>query len=166
MVASRKTWQTYEDVARFMLSDLRDRFGIEEVEGKQSLVGESGATWEIEGKAINSPIAGGFLVIECRRYTNRRLNQESIGGVAFRILDLGASGGIVVSPLELQAGAKLVASSSNIFHVQLAPWSTAEDYLAKFLGQSFHRVSVTSGVQLGDHAEAAVISKRKPGDGT
>jgi hypothetical protein len=164
MTGTRKLWQTYEEVARSMLGDLRDRFGIDDIEGKQSLPGDSGTTWEIEGKATNTQL-GGFLVIECRRYTTKRLNQEAIGAVAFRILDLGASGGIVVSPLDLQLGAKLVASTNNILHVQLAPWSTAEDYLAKFMGKSFHKASVTSGARFGDSVEASVVSAPPKTDG-
>ena len=47
-------WESYEDVARYLLEEIGDALGLEleRVEGKQTLVGESGATWEIEGKGI------------------------------------------------------------------------------------------------------------------
>lgn len=52
--------------------------------------------------------------------------------------DLGADGGIVVSPLPLQRGAKLVAKSKNIEHVRLTPDSTPELYLAEYMGKRYH----------------------------
>jgi len=49
------------------------------------------------------------------------------------IWDSGAAGGLVVSPLDLQAGAKLVAAYEGIIEIQMAPVSTTTDYMVKFL---------------------------------
>ena len=51
----------------------------------------------------------GFVIIECRRYTKSRQSQEKIGGLAYRILDTGARGGILISPLGMQEGASKIA---------------------------------------------------------
>ena len=50
------TWESYEGVARFLLEKLGDALGLglESVEGKQTLVGESGAEWEIDGKGVKA----------------------------------------------------------------------------------------------------------------
>ena len=53
------------------------------------------------------------------------------------ISDSGAAGGLVVSPLDLQAGAKLVAAHEGIVEVQMAPTRTTTDYMVKFLDQIF-----------------------------
>src|ERR1700744_698027 len=94
------TWQTYEEVARYLLEKLSDTLGLglERVEGKQKLVGKSGMNWEVEGKGIKTD-GGAIVVIECRRYTTSKLKPEAIGGLAYRIADVGAAGGIVVTPI-------------------------------------------------------------------
>lgn len=136
---SNMTWKSYEEVAQYFLNQFAEHFKLGSVEGKQIVPGKSGAKWEIDAKGIrkNKSDGAGFVIVECRRYTNSRLKQESIGGLAFRIMDTGAQGGIVVSPMELQSGAKKVAEHSNIQHVILDVNSTTADYLIKFLNQIF-----------------------------
>lgn len=133
---STKAWKTYEEVAQYLLNQFAKHFKLGKVEGKQIIPGNSGTEWEIEAKGIKSDEEG-FIIVECRRYINARLTQERIGALAFRIQDTRAQGGIVVSPLELQNGAKIVAASSNIQHVILDPKSTKSDYIMKFLNQIF-----------------------------
>jgi hypothetical protein len=164
MESSSQTWQTYEQVSRVVLTDLRRVLGLSDVEGKQELQGVSGATWEIDGKAILMA-QGGFLVVEARRHTTAGQKQEALAAVAYRITDLGGQGGIIVSPLPLQAGAQMVAAHENIKHVRLESWSTADNYLAEFMGKNFHRVAVTSSAGFSDHPEATVYRNGKPVDG-
>jgi hypothetical protein len=71
-----------------------------------------------------------------RRYTQSRLNQEAVAAIAYRIHDTGAKGGIVVSPLDLQAGAKKLAEHERIISVRLSPDSTMTSYLLQFLNRS------------------------------
>ena len=42
-----------------------------------------------------------------------------------------------MSPLDLQAGAKVVAAHEGIIEIQMAPVSTTTDYMVKFLDQMF-----------------------------
>jgi hypothetical protein len=118
------------------LEQFADHFGLGHVEGKQLVSGASGTNWVIDAKGVKSD-GGGIVLVECRRHTTSKLSQEQLGGVAFRIIDTGAQGGITVSPLDLQKGAKLVAAHANIVHVMLDPKSTTTEYVMKFLDKFF-----------------------------
>lgn len=158
------SWKTYEEVAQYLLDQFAAHFKLGRVEEKQIVPGESGTEWEIDAKGVKSD-GDGFLIVECRRYTNSRLNQESMAALAFRIQDTGAHGGIVVSPLELQRGAKKVAAHSNIQHVMLVPESTTTDYIMKFLNQVFiglsDSVTVTDSLHIQVIRDGKVIDERK-----
>ena len=123
---------------------------------KQKLQGESGATWEIDGKAT-SGVSDGFFVIEARRHTTSGQKQEHMAALAYRIQDLGGTGGIIVSPLPLQRGAKLIAEHEHIAELRLTAESTAENYVAQFLAQTFHHATVKSGFAIGDQCSATVV---------
>jgi len=133
MLGKPKKWETYEQVANHLLNRMADEFGLERVEGKQKIQGlRSGTEWEIEGKGV---VEGqeAFLIVECRRYTTKKLSQETVGGLAFRIADTGAEGAILVTPLGLQEGAEKVATSEDIIHVLLDENSSSTEYIMKFL---------------------------------
>ncbi|CAN7678925.1 hypothetical protein LJR090_001798 [Bosea sp. LjRoot90] len=133
---SRKAWANYEEAARYMLQQIGKRFGLAEVQGKQKVVGlRSGTTWEIDAKGVRDG-DGSVVLVECRHY-KERLNQEALAAVAFRIIDIGAVGGITVSPLPLQKGAAKVAKASRIEHVRLRPESSRELWIAE-IGKVFH----------------------------
>ncbi|MCZ7654109.1 MAG: hypothetical protein M5R42_07210 [Rhodocyclaceae bacterium] len=66
----------------------------------------------------------GIIVVECRQYRSKRQVQEQVAALAYRVLDTGARGAIIVSPLDLQAGAKKVAAAENVISVQLDADST------------------------------------------
>ena len=128
-------WESYEEVATFLLNQFASEFKLERVEGKQKVAGQrSGTNWEIDAKGVRQG-DDGFLIIECRRYTTSKQNQEKVGALAYRILDTGAEGGIIVSPLGLQEGAKRVADAENIVSVQLDKNSTRRSYVLRFLNQ-------------------------------
>lgn len=79
---------------------------LDSIEGKQKLVGrDTGTEWEIDAKGVVEG-GDGIVLIECRRYTTSKQNQEKIAAIAYRIYDTKAKGGIMVSPPGLQAGAK------------------------------------------------------------
>jgi len=114
-----KSWESFEEVAVYLLDQIAHEFGLQNFEGKQAIVGKrSGTKWEIDAKGVseNDEV---FFIVECRRYTTSRQNQEKVGGLAYRIIDTGAKGGIVVSPLGLQEGAYKVAQAENIYHIIL-----------------------------------------------
>lgn len=128
-------WKSYEDVATYLLNEFAAHFGLDHVEGKQAVPGlRSGTEWAIDAKGWREG-NDGFVIVECRRYTTSRQNQEKIGGLAYRIMDTGAKGAIIVSPLGLQEGAALVAKAEGITTVQLNANSTEHEYVLQFLNQ-------------------------------
>jgi len=155
---STNVWQSYEEVAQYLLNQFAEHFDLGHVEGKQIVAGNSGTEWEIDAKGVSDE-GEAFFIIECRRYTKSHLNQESIAALAFRIQDTGAKGGIIVSPLELQTGAKKVAAFANIQHVTLDPKSTTSDYVLKFLNQVF--IGVTDSITVTDSVHVQVIRDGK-----
>jgi hypothetical protein len=157
----KPSWSEYEDAARKVLADLRQTLGLSEVEGKQSLAGASGTNWEIDAKAWRTG-TDGFLVIEVRRLARSRLKQEDVAAIAYRIQDVGAAGGIVVSPLPMQKGANLVAASADIAHVRLSPESTTESYLAEFMGSRFLGASISEAANAQASCDAE-MTRGKPG---
>jgi hypothetical protein len=137
MEDQNKTWETYEEVAAYLLNQIADKFGIVKVEGKQLIKGQkSGTEWEIDAKGVGSQ-GDIFLIIECRRYTSSKQNQEKLGALAYRIHDTGAAGGIIVSSLGLQEGAEKIAKAENIHNVILNPDSTTTNYILKFLKEVY-----------------------------
>lgn len=151
-----KQWLEYEDAAKKVIADIRELLGVHSVEGKQTIAGASGAKWEIDAKAWTEG-SNAFLVIEVRRHTSSGLKQEALAAIAYRITDVGAAGGIVVSPLPLQKGAKRVANSANVAHVILTPESTTENYLAEFMGRRFVGVTINESVTATVTLDAVVI---------
>ena len=149
-------WQAYELAAQSVLQHIGTELGVTAVEGKQTLDGKSGTRWEIDAKALQED-GQNFLVVEVRRYTTSALKQEDMGALAYRIGDVGASGGIVVSPLPLQRGAELVAKATGIEHVRLTPDSTATDYLAEYMGRRFLGASIIESVTATATMDAVVI---------
>jgi hypothetical protein len=131
----KEAWQTYEEVAAYLLNEFAAEFGLDRVEGKQNVSGlRSGTTWEIDAKGVRENNEG-FIIVECRRYTNSKQNQEKLGSLAYRIADIGAAGGIIVSPLDLQKGAKKIAQAENIAEVTLSPDSTPHYFAMQFLNK-------------------------------
>jgi Restriction endonuclease len=148
-------WRTYEQVAQYLLNEFASHFGLGQVEGKQIVTGTSGTDWEIDAKGVEED-GKGFLVVECRRY-NSRLKQKDLAALAFTIDDAGATGGIVVTPLDLQAGAKLIAAHANIHHVRMTPDSTTTDYIVEFLGRRFIGASLSETLSLQDQISCEVV---------
>lgn len=149
-----KAWETYEEVAAYLLDQMAEKFGLIRVEGKQTVSGiRSGTSYEIDAKGV-AEHGEGIVIIECRRYTGSKQNQEQIGALAYRILDTGADGGILVGPLGLQEGAAKIADAENIGSVVLAPESTTTRYVMQFLNSMF--AGVSEGIVLGESVSAKV----------
>lgn len=143
------TWRTYEQVATYSLNKFAQNFGLARVEGKQSVVGHrSGTSWEIDAKGICEDNTG-FVIMECRRYKTSKQSQEKVGGLAYRIMDSGAKGGIIVSPLGIQEGAAKIAAAENIVNVQLSANSSPHEYLLRFLNKLMAGVRETLTVSAG-----------------
>jgi hypothetical protein len=154
-------WKKYEDVALSVLNELRTEFGIDNFEEKQQVKGKkSGTVWEIDCKGVRNEDKT-FVIVECKRYTATKLTQESVGGLAYRITDVGAAGGFIVSPLGLQEGAQKIAQSANIKSVQISLDSSPEHYLARFLDQI--RIGVVESARVSISIKGAyLLAKRFP----
>lgn len=145
MTDSKTEWRTYEEVAQYLLDRIADKFGLQRVEGKQSVTGlRSGTSWEIDGKGVYADGAT-FLILECRRYTTSRVKQEAMGAIAYRIIDTAAKGAIVVSPMDPQAGAQKIAAAENITSVQLTEDSTTANFVLRLLNEIHMGFSDTVG---------------------
>lgn len=149
-------WESYEEVAAYLLNLFAEDFGLGKVEGKQLVPGVSGTEWEIDAKGYSE---GGksFVIVECKRYTKSKVSQEVIAGLAFRISDTGAKGGIIVTPLGLQEGAKKVVAHTGIHTVRLNQDSTKTDYVLQFLNKFC--VGLSETVHLEDNLSIALIDK-------
>lgn len=133
----KSTWQSYEQVAAYLLNKFAVDFDLINVEGKQSIPGiKTGTQWEIDAKGIRQGNSG-FVIVECRHYTKAKQNQGKLGQLAYSIIDTGAEGGIIVSPLGIQSGAQLVADAENIITVTLHPKSTPTEFFMQFLNKLF-----------------------------
>jgi hypothetical protein len=140
-------WKTYEEVAAYLLDRHAAEFGLDHVEGKQTVVGKrSGTKWEIDAKGVREGNEG-FVIIECRRRTRSKPNQEQLGALAYRIIDTGASGAIIVSPLDIQKGAAKVAAAENVLSVQLDADCTPTQFAMRFLTKLM--VGIEFGVMVG-----------------
>src|SRR5947209_5855900 len=103
-------WRSYEEVAQYLLDQFAKHLGLERVEEKQKNFGHASTQMiEIDGKGVKERNTG-FLILECKRYKDR-VEPEKLEALAFRIMDAGAIGGIVVSPMGLQEGAAKIADS-------------------------------------------------------
>ena len=146
-------WRDYEEVTQFHLGQMASHFGLGRVEGKQVVAGV-GTTWEIDAKGVQED-GKGFVVIECKRHTKQGVPQAMIGTLVCSIQDTGAVGGIIVSPLPLQTGAKNLAKSKGIVEVQLHENSTTTYYVLQFLNKIF--VGLSQKAVVSDYLEARVI---------
>lgn len=156
----KTNWESYEEVARYLINQFREKFGLQIVEGKQVVSGKC-TEWEIDGKGVKLGNEG-FVVIECRRYPRSRVSQAEAADLAFRIEDLGASGGFLVSPLGFQEGGKKIAEAKNIATLFLAPDSTIERYVLRFLNQVMIGVGSALPLHLTGELAKVVISKQDP----
>lgn len=148
-------WKSYEEIAAYLLNQLAKELGLSHVEGKQTIEGQrSGTRWTIDAKGVGKGNEG-FIIVECRRYTKSKQNQEKIAALAYRIQDTGAQGGILVSPMGLQTGAEKVAQAESIISVELDVNCTPEEFSMRFLNKVM--VGIRVGVMLSDRYGAEVI---------
>ena len=157
-IMTDKQWESYEEVAAYLLNEFAEHFNVGKFEGKQIVPGNSGTKWEIDAKGCTDNDSS-FLVVECKRHTKNGISQAITASLAWTIQDTGGTGGILVSPLGLQEGAKKVADKSKIVEVVLDQDSTTTDYMLSFLNHVCIGVSDTIGLSLTDKLEVTVIDK-------
>jgi hypothetical protein len=151
---SKEPWRCYEDVARVLLDRFREDFGLGRVERKQKVTGKS-RSWEIDAKGVREGDHA-IVLVECRR-RSRRPNAQEVAAFSYIIADTGASGGIIVSPLPLQKGAKQVAEANRIIHVQLRPDSTPEEFAMRFLSKIL--LGLGDRMTVSDHVNVVITDK-------
>ena len=143
-----KPWNRYEKTAQAVLDQLREHFGLECVEPKQSVPGASGTDWEIDIVG-RSDATKKIVVIECRLAKSRQ-SQAKLAALAFTIQDTGAERGILVTPKPLQKGAQIVANATGIVHFRLNANSSANDFAGQVLDKLFIGLpSIGDTVQVG-----------------
>lgn len=155
---SAKQWESYEEVAAYLLNQFVEHFGLGRFEGKQIVAGQSGTEWEIDAKGCSAD-GSQFVVVECKRHTKTGISQAITGALAWSIQDMGGSGGILVSPIGLQEGAKKVAASAGIQEVLLDQNSTRTDYVLKFLNRICLGFSDTVNVHITETLEITLRDK-------
>jgi len=156
-------WESYEQVGAYLLDQFAAEFGLDRVEGKQEVAGHrSGTSWEIDAKGVRQG-KDGFVIVEFRRHTTSRQNQEKLGSLAYRIIDTGAKGGIIVSPLGLQVGAERIAAAENVINVILSEGCNRYEYMMRFLNRVMIGVHDTAecGERVEIVAEEAAGAKRR-----
>lgn len=126
----------------------------------------SGTTWEIECKGVRFGSETLFF-IECRRYTTSLLDQESLGGLTYRIRDSGAA----VASSFRHWGFKKVPRRSRrqktSSPLKLNPDSRPELYVARYLDQL--RTGIQDRLWLSDfvtlilYDEHGILKERRQG---
>ena len=123
-----KPYATYEDVAHRFFSDCKTTFGFDVVERKVVLRGKSGNTYNIEvlGRRVGD---GAEIIIECKHYgPGSHIDQEMVGGIAYRVRNTEAGGAFMVTTHELQSGAQRLADFERISVFIISPDATLDDY--------------------------------------
>jgi hypothetical protein len=155
-----KAWESYEKVAEHVLSELGLKLGVTDIRDKRSYPGKlSGTDWDIDVSALREGDQA-LIIVECRRLTSSRIKQEAMGAIAYRILDLGAGGGITVSPYPLQKGAAKIAAASNVQHVELTAGSRFDLWVAKIAAVLHIGITEQVPVSVKDSLRAVVRNAR------
>jgi hypothetical protein len=150
-------WKTYEEVAAYLLNKFAEEFGLTRVEGQQTVSGKrSGTEWTIDAKGVRDGNEA-FIIVECRRYTTTKQDQEKVGALAYRIMDTGADGGIIVSPMGLQSGAQKVAETEGIISIELYEDNTPTEFSLRFLNKLF--VGIAETLKASDRSDAELVRK-------
>jgi hypothetical protein len=148
----KQAWETYEDVARQLINDIKSYLGLSMVNpDKKKFPKKDGGRCEIDVSAYNMS-DGKLVLVECRK-ENRRLIQEEVHGFAYRIQQTNAMRGIIVTTIGLQEGGVIAANGAKIQTIKLDPSSTLDNYIAQFIGflaikltDSFGGMSGTDGL--------------------
>jgi hypothetical protein len=137
-------WMRYEEVVRLIVDQYRKAFGLDRVEPKQKIPGESGTEWEIDIVAYAND-GGKLILFECRQQKSK-IKQGAVGDFAFRIDDTKAAKGYFVTPLGFQKGAEIVAQYKEIGCIRIPRDATAENHIVQFLDSVFIKVTDRAGV--------------------
>ena len=147
-------WRVYEATARKVLNDMRHELGLSKVDGKKRLQGKNGR-WEIDAQAWSAD-GERFLVVEAKRYLNKKLDQSKMASLAYTIHDIGSVGGFVVTTQKMQSGATKLAAAENIKHITMAADSTEIRSLAEYMGRVYFGASIVEKANATDTSDAVI----------
>lgn len=139
----------YEKAAAFVLNHFKEHFGLASVQGKQKLDGESGTDWEVDAKGVRAD-GKSFVIVECKRYPKKRINQGVMAHAVYSAKDVGAAGLITVSPLDPQKGAAILAKHEQVVHMTLNADATPQSFAAGFFETLFAASSLNMFVRGGE----------------
>lgn len=123
-------WKRFEDAARELIKLHQDFFGLASVEPTEAKVtGSSGYEWNIEIVA-HQEHSFGLVLFECRQ-KRRNITPAEAAELAYRVLDTGAERGYFITPIgkKLSSGATTIAAHEGIEQIQIADYSTTQNYM-------------------------------------
>jgi hypothetical protein len=129
-----KKWKTFEQVTEQLLNDIKELLGLSKIEFKKRKKGDA-TNWSVEVTAFDC-VTERLVLVECKCWA-KRVNQETMGGFAYRIKDAGAERGIIVTASGLQKGANKIAVKEKIAHIVLQKDSDIDNYIAEFISNIF-----------------------------
>jgi hypothetical protein len=135
MATKPNDYEDYERVTAQILKNLRDELGIETVNQKTVVPGQSGTSWKCDVTCYKTGTQK-LVIVECRKYRSK-IKQEDMGGFAYRVEDAGATEGLMVTPIGYQQGAQLVANSAKIGMATLNPEATEYEYALQIAKKLF-----------------------------
>lgn len=145
-----KKWENYEQVAKQLIDEFSEELGLQAVGGKQKIQGHlSRTTWEVDALAWKDQ--NNYLIVECKCYENKSVNQATVASLAWQIQDTGAVGGIIVTPKDLQSGAQLIAKAANIIDMKLPPDANQYEYMCEFLNKIHMGILDTVNINIIDY---------------
>lgn len=149
--------RNYEKISEHLLGVFKEHFELSNVSGPQVLIGKSGTKWNTDADATSSS-SGERIIIECRRYPGRKINQAQAATLAFTIQDTNAGGAIFVSPLGLQKGASRVSQNSKIRSIRISADSTIYNYFVKHDNKNF--IGLIDRLKTTDTIEASIVREK------
>jgi len=139
MLENQPSWQEYEKVTTQILNDerlkqhLNDYYELRDfqVSPKRKFPGEkTGTQWEVDGFGYD--LNNKLVLLECKHFSEKNINQNTVAAFAYIIKDIGADRGIIVTTLGLQSGADKVAQAESIGLIKLQYNSTENNYVIHF----------------------------------
>jgi RecB family endonuclease NucS len=125
----RGSWRNYEATIRSLIDKLRsvkNQLNLIKIEPKTKINGVSGTIWEIDG--IGYDADDNLVPIECKLRSKYKISQSILASFAYIIKDIGATRGIIVTPIGLQKGAKKIAEHENIEVITLNQNATSNEF--------------------------------------
>lgn len=140
-MSATKKWENYEQVAGQLLRDIKDRLSLSRIEPKQKRTGDA-TDWEVDVVAYEAHTEK-LILVECK-LLSYRVDQRTMGSFAYSIKDSGAKGGIFVTTIGFQTGARKIANKEKIAQIILRGDSDVDNYVAELMNHIVIKITVDS----------------------